>query len=153
MTLGSGRGCDVLLSDPTISRRHLGIEPGPTGVVLRDLGSTNGSFIQGSRFKELTLGFGAEVKLGRTVLKFVPDEEAVELAPVRRGELRLAGRARPEDAPAVRAARRRRRHRRDRAHRGRDRHRQGADRRGDPPPQPAQDGPFVVFDCGAVPAS
>ena len=49
--------CDVLLSDPTVSRRHLGVEPGGEGVVLRDLGSTNGSYVQGSKFNELTLGF------------------------------------------------------------------------------------------------
>ena len=55
LTVGSGGGCDVLLSDPTISRKHLGIDPGPAGLVMRDLGSTNGSFVQGSRFNELTL--------------------------------------------------------------------------------------------------
>src|SRR5205823_4724161 len=49
-------------------------------VLVRDLGSTNGSFIQGSRFKEITVGFGAEIKLGRTVIKFLPEEEAVEPA-------------------------------------------------------------------------
>jgi DNA-binding NtrC family response regulator len=47
-------------------------------VLVRDLGSTNGSFIQGSRFKEITVGFGAEIKLGRTVIKFLPEEEIVE---------------------------------------------------------------------------
>src|SRR5262249_24931886 len=61
MTVGSGPGNEVLLSDPTISRRHLIIEPGVEGVTLRDLGSTNGSFVQGARFQELTLGFGTEV--------------------------------------------------------------------------------------------
>jgi DNA-binding NtrC family response regulator len=81
MTVGSGPGNDVLLSDPTISRRHLVIEPLPDGVILRDLGSTNGSFVQGARFQELTLGFGTEVTIGQTVLKYVPQEEALELAP------------------------------------------------------------------------
>jgi DNA-binding NtrC family response regulator len=81
LTLGSGNVCDVPLSDPTISRRHLGVEPGPEGVVLRDLGSTNGSFVQGARFNELTLGFGTEVTIGKTVLKYVPNEEAIDLAP------------------------------------------------------------------------
>src|SRR5207248_9837347 len=57
LTLGSGTGSDVLLSDPTVSRRHLAIEPSPEGVTVRDLGSTNGSFVQGSRFQALTLGF------------------------------------------------------------------------------------------------
>ena len=50
-------------------------------MVVRDLGSTNGTFVQGSRFKELTLGFGTEVKIGKTVLKYLPDEEEVDLAP------------------------------------------------------------------------
>src|SRR5262245_22692123 len=81
ITLGSGAGCDVQLADPTVSRRHLGVEPGQEGVVLRDLGSTNGSFVQGARFQELTLGFGTEVTIGQTVLKYVPSEEALELAP------------------------------------------------------------------------
>jgi len=81
MTVGSGTGNDVLLSDPTISRRHLVIEPRAEGVILRDLGSTNGSFVQGARFQELTLGFGTEVTIGQTVLKYVPQEEALELAP------------------------------------------------------------------------
>jgi DNA-binding NtrC family response regulator len=80
-TLGSGSGCDVPLSDPTISRRHLGVEPGADGVLLRDLGSTNGSFVQGSRFNELTLGFGTQVTIGKTVLKYVPNEETIDLEP------------------------------------------------------------------------
>jgi DNA-binding NtrC family response regulator len=80
-TLGSGSGCDVPLSDPTISRLHLGMERGPEGVVARDLGSTNGSFVQGARFNELTLGFGTEITIGKTVLKFVPNEEALDLGP------------------------------------------------------------------------
>jgi DNA-binding NtrC family response regulator len=46
-----------------------------------DQGSTNGTFIQGSRFEKIAIGFGAEVKLGRTVIKFLPDEEVVEPEP------------------------------------------------------------------------
>ena len=141
LTVGSGGGCDVLLSDPTISRKHLGIDPGPAGLVVRDLGSTNGSFVQGARFNELTLGFGTEVTIGKTVLKYVPDRGRGRPGAVGRGELRLAGRARPQAAAAVPGAGRRRGDRGDRADRGRDRHGQGAARRGDPPPQPAQGRP------------
>jgi pSer/pThr/pTyr-binding forkhead associated (FHA) protein len=50
-------------------------------LVVRDLGSTNGSFVQGSRFNELTLGFGAEVTIGKTVLKYLPTEEEVDPTP------------------------------------------------------------------------
>jgi DNA-binding NtrC family response regulator len=81
VTIGSGSGCDVVLTDRTISRRHLGLDRGPEGVVLRDLGSTNGSFVQGARFNELTLGFGTEVTIGKTILKYLPTEEAVDLVP------------------------------------------------------------------------
>ncbi len=81
ITLGSGSGSDVLLSDPTVSRRHLSVEPGEDGVIARDLGSTNGSFVQGARFQELTLGFGAEVTIGHTILKYVPDEETLDPTP------------------------------------------------------------------------
>ncbi len=81
ITLGSGSASDVRLSDPTISRRHLAVTLADSGVVVRDLGSTNGSFVGGARFQELLLGFGAEIQIGQTLLKYLPDEEHVDVAP------------------------------------------------------------------------
>src|SRR5512147_2234688 len=78
VTFGSAPACDLVLSDKTVSRRHAMALLEGNEVLVRDLGSTNGSFIQGSRFKEITVGFGAEIKLGRTVIKFLPEEEIVE---------------------------------------------------------------------------
>ncbi len=78
VTFGSAPSCDLVLSDKTVSRRHLMAMREGQDVILRDQGSTNGTFIQGSRFKEITIGYGAEVKLGRTVLKYLPEEEVVE---------------------------------------------------------------------------
>jgi DNA-binding NtrC family response regulator len=75
---GSSPTCDLVLTDKTVSRRHLMAVREGDEVILRDQGSTNGSFIQGSRFKEITIGFGAEVKVGRTLLKYLPEEEIVE---------------------------------------------------------------------------
>jgi two-component system, NtrC family, nitrogen regulation response regulator GlnG len=75
---GSSPNCDLVLSDKTVSRRHLMAVRESDEVILRDQGSTNGTFIQGSRFKEITIGYGAEVKLGRTLLKYLPEEEVVE---------------------------------------------------------------------------
>src|SRR5499433_1574721 len=80
ITFGSAPACDLVLTDKTVSRRHAMALLEGNEVLVRDLGSTNGSFIQGSRFKEITVGFGAEIKLGRTVIKFLPEEEAVEPA-------------------------------------------------------------------------
>jgi DNA-binding NtrC family response regulator len=81
VTFGSGTGNDVVLSDPTVSRRHLEAERGEDGVLVRDLGSTNGSYAHGSRFKELELRFGAEIHIGKTVLKYLPEEETIDLPP------------------------------------------------------------------------
>src|SRR5436190_7381716 len=81
LTLGSGSGSDVVLSDPTVSRRHLVAKLGEGGMLVRDLGSTNGSYLGGTRFKEVELGFGAEILIGKTLLKYVPEEELVEAAP------------------------------------------------------------------------
>jgi DNA-binding NtrC family response regulator len=78
VTFGSAPACDLVLTDKTVSRRHAMALLEGNEVLVRDLGSTNGSFIQGSRFKEITVGFGAEIKLGRTVIKFLPEEEIVE---------------------------------------------------------------------------
>ena len=81
ITIGSGSTSEVRLSDPTISRRHLAVTLAENGVVVRDLGSTNGSFVAGARFQELLLGFGAEIQIGQTLLKYLPDEEHVDVAP------------------------------------------------------------------------
>ncbi len=78
---GSAPACEMVLTDKTVSRRHLLAVPNGGTVILKDQGSTNGSFVQGSRFKEITIGYGAEFKVGRTVVKYLPEEEIVEPNP------------------------------------------------------------------------
>ncbi|MFH1531610.1 MAG: sigma 54-interacting transcriptional regulator [Pseudomonadota bacterium] len=46
--IGSGRDADLLLGDPTVSRRHCRLRAGPDGPLLEDLGSTNGTRIGGT---------------------------------------------------------------------------------------------------------
>jgi len=84
---GSSPDCEFSLTDKTVSRRHLVAEFAGDSVILRDLGSTNGAFIQGSRFKEISIGFGAEFKIGRSVIKFLPEEEIVEPEPSEQSSL------------------------------------------------------------------
>src|SRR5512142_346705 len=81
VSFGSGPQCTLVLSDKTVSRKHLEAQLVGDEVVMTDCGSTNGTFIQGSRFEKIAIGFGAEVKLGRTVIKFLPDEEIVDPEP------------------------------------------------------------------------
>ena len=55
ITFGSSPACDLVLTDKTVSRRHLEAIRQGEEVVLKDMGSTNGSFIAGSRFREITI--------------------------------------------------------------------------------------------------
>ena len=70
-TLGRSRECDVVLSDPNVSRRHAEVRPRGGSWVLRDLGSTNGSRVNGRLIEgPEVLKPGDEVEVGSTVLTF-----------------------------------------------------------------------------------
>jgi predicted component of type VI protein secretion system len=61
-------GCDVNLMDPEVSRRHATIRDQGGSLAIEDLGSTNGTFVNGSRIAAVTvLSDGDEVRLGNTV--------------------------------------------------------------------------------------
>jgi DNA-binding NtrC family response regulator len=49
VTLGSSEGVDIRLADPTVSRLHAELELLPDGLWVRDLGSKNGTFVDGVR--------------------------------------------------------------------------------------------------------
>jgi pSer/pThr/pTyr-binding forkhead associated (FHA) protein len=66
--VGSNPENDVVLNDPTISRRHCEIRFTPAGCQLRDLGSTNGTFVFGFKVSEVALEYGAEFCVGQTRL-------------------------------------------------------------------------------------
>ncbi|GIW71340.1 MAG: hypothetical protein KatS3mg102_0882 [Planctomycetota bacterium] len=70
MLLGRSGECDVVLADRKVSSRHAEIcRVGPHWV-LRDLGSTNGTFVNGRRVTETVLALGDEITLGLTQLLF-----------------------------------------------------------------------------------
>lgn len=70
VAIGSDPANDVVLNDPTISRRHCEIRFTLTGCLLRDLGSTNGTFVFGFKVSEVALEYGAEFCVGQTRLVF-----------------------------------------------------------------------------------
>ena len=59
--IGRGRECDVLLSSPAVSSRHAVLEVGADHVMLRDLGSTNGTLVNGVRVGDRALTHGDTV--------------------------------------------------------------------------------------------
>jgi Protein of unknown function (DUF3662)/FHA domain len=70
-TLGRGRQCDVVLNDPNVSRQHAEIRPRGGSWVLTDLGSTNGSQLNGRRVDgSEVLRDGDEIELGESAMTF-----------------------------------------------------------------------------------
>ncbi|MBN2800038.1 MAG: sigma 54-dependent Fis family transcriptional regulator [Deltaproteobacteria bacterium] len=79
--VGTRIGSDVQLSDTTVSRSHAELVRTPGGILLRDLGSTNGVFVGAIRIKEVYLGPHQRFSVGRTVIELVPADEVVEIVP------------------------------------------------------------------------
>jgi len=72
---------ELVLTDPHISRHHLEFQIQDAGYLVRDLGSTNGTYFRGARIHEALVGPGAELRLGSTVLRLERGEEKTEQAP------------------------------------------------------------------------
>ena len=71
VTLGRSRQCDVVLSDPNVSRQHAEIRPRGPSWVLTDLGSTNGSLLNGRRIDAPeVVRPGDEIELGTSLITF-----------------------------------------------------------------------------------
>ena len=79
LLVGTQPGCDLQLTDPTVSRNHLTLEAHPDGVRVRDLGSTNGTRVAGLRVVEAYVTAGADLELGETRLRFTTHADALEL--------------------------------------------------------------------------
>ena len=77
--VGSSSSCDLHLSDKRVSRRHLEIRVVPHGIGVKDLGSSNGSFVMGNRVVEAVLPYGAHVQLGNTTVELLPLTAAADL--------------------------------------------------------------------------
>jgi two-component system, NtrC family, response regulator len=66
LTIGSGAGVDILIADPHVSRRHAEVKRVAEGVLLRDVGSRNGTYVEGMAVKEIILKDGALLSVGLT---------------------------------------------------------------------------------------
>lgn len=81
MTVGKRETNDLILADKTVSRTHMEIKYEQDSFLLRDLDSTNGTFINGTRVKEAYLAPGDRIKVGNTILEFVAYDEKVRIEP------------------------------------------------------------------------
>lgn len=70
VTIGRLTECDIVLSDTKVSRRHAEVRRDGVAVVVVDLGSTNGTQVNGAGIREKTLNDGDAITVGATVLRF-----------------------------------------------------------------------------------
>lgn len=71
LTIGRAADADVVLADPLISRHHARLAPRSGRLVLADLGSTNGTLVNGQAVRESVVGPGDRIQLGGTRLEIV----------------------------------------------------------------------------------
>lgn len=67
--LGQSPVCSLRLTDPEVSRRHASLAVTATHLQLIDLGSTNGTTVNGVMIKEASLHGGEAIRVGRTVMQ------------------------------------------------------------------------------------
>jgi DNA-binding NtrC family response regulator len=89
--VGRAPECDVVLDDTAVSLQHCRFEPARSGVLVRDLGSRNGTFLHAARLERALVGSGACLRVGRTEL-FVHATDAAE---------RVAGTSLVVESPAM----------------------------------------------------
>jgi hypothetical protein len=70
LQIGRAPGCDIVLDDRNVSRRHAEIRRRGPVVVLVDLDSTNGTIVNGRRVREHPLADGDRITLGNSRLTF-----------------------------------------------------------------------------------
>lgn len=150
VTIGSADECDVVVQDATVSGEHFVIVRDDQSYLLQDLGSTNGTYLDNSRIKEAYLRPGAVVRAGDMFFRFEPVYERIDLVPAETPEFgnllgtsyrmreifTVLGKVAPTEATILLQ--------------GETGTGKGAVSRAIHKQSKRNDGPFVVFDCGAV---
>jgi len=95
VNIGRGEYNDVVIADPSVSTMHAKLQRREAIWILTDLGSTNGTFVEGERLTgETPLSPGTTVRFGEVSALFEPHDEAVPAK--RTGQTRLMERLSPD---------------------------------------------------------
>ncbi|HEY8076493.1 MAG TPA: sigma 54-interacting transcriptional regulator [Labilithrix sp.] len=70
--VGKSAVCQAQLADPEVSRRHASFEASGSMLRVKDLGSTNGTFVNGVRVFEAALFGGESVQVGSSIVRVTP---------------------------------------------------------------------------------
>jgi DNA-binding NtrC family response regulator len=149
VVIGTDRACDVALTDSFVSRRHCSVAPSPQGFVITDLGSKNGTVIDGVAIQKVVAPPGVALRIGKTLIQLMPADEVVDIPPSKadrfgalyggsiamRQVFAILERAARSTAPVLLL--------------GESGSGKELMARGIHDASPRAGGPFVVFDCGA----
>ena len=106
VVVGTDPGADIVVADPGVSHRHASLAPVEGGITVEDLGSTNGTLVNGTRVTgSQELQAGDRVQVGATVLE-VRASAPAESAPAGRQETAATQVVPPPRAAAGQATRR-----------------------------------------------
>ena len=103
LVIGRGSECDLILDEPEMSRQHAVIENFGDGVYLRDLGSANGTFVNGVQVRDAVLHPDDQIAFDRN--RFLLEAPSLPLrddaAPVPEGEVNITQTMRAIPKPAA----------------------------------------------------
>jgi DNA-binding NtrC family response regulator len=149
VVIGTDKACDVVLTDQFVSRRHCSIAPAAAGFSITDLGSSNGTVIDGVSVTKVVAPPGVALRIGKTLVQLMPADEVVDIPPSKsdhfgglygesiamRQVFAILERASKSNAPVLFL--------------GESGTGKELMARGVHDASPRAKGPFVVFDCGA----
>ncbi len=91
LLVGRGTACDIPIADTTVSRRHAELTVAGSAVDVRDLGSSNGTFVNGARVESGRVALGDVVTFGRCAFRMEWWEDPSALDPAVTAEQPGAG--------------------------------------------------------------
>ena len=77
--IGRAAACDIVLTDDTVSRSHARVERRGDAFVVEDLGTANGTRVNGARVDRKTLSPGDVITMGKSTLRFESGEAASDV--------------------------------------------------------------------------
>ncbi len=149
VVVGADASADVVLTDQSVSRRHCSLVPKDDGFEVTDLGSRNGTLLDGVSIQKAVVPVGAVLRVGGTLIQLVPADDAVLIPPstqpsfgalvgsslAMRQVYAVLERASASNAPILLLGE---------SGTGKELAARAVHEH-----SPRKDGPFVVFDCGA----
>jgi DNA-binding NtrC family response regulator len=81
MTIGKASDNDLVLGDDTVSRHHCELARTGKGIVVKGLGSTNGTKVDGIRVQEAIIAPGSVLKVGEIEISVRPSTQKIEMLP------------------------------------------------------------------------